>query len=87
LVALQNAAKELNVLLVLNDVYDTTHDKALNCINLDSASRLLFTTRIQDLLKTSAEVDVSLLSKSEALELILMSADMNNHAQGSWQVQ
>jgi hypothetical protein len=75
------------VLLVLNGVYDTTHDKALNCINLDNASRLLFTTRIQGLLKYSAEVDVGVLSQTEALELILLSADMDNHYQESWQVQ
>ena len=45
--ALRDAAKGLNVLLVLDDVWEPQHEKPLNCIDPDSASRLLVTTRIR----------------------------------------
>lgn len=39
--ALRNAAKTSNILLVLDDVWDPKHEKPLNCIDPDNASRLL----------------------------------------------
>ena len=75
--ALRVAAKGLNVLLVLDDVWEPQHEKPLNCIDPDSASRLLVTTRIRGLLKNSAEVDVGVLSQNDALSLLLSSADVN----------
>ena len=43
---------------VLDDVWDPKHEKPLNCIDNDNASRLLVTTRIRGLLKNSAELDL-----------------------------
>jgi|MDSY01.2.fsa_nt_gb hypothetical protein len=77
LTALRDAAKSKDVLLVLDDVWDPTHEKPLNCINSDNASRLLVTTRIRGLLKNSAEVDVGVLSEGEALKLLISSAEMD----------
>jgi hypothetical protein len=74
--ALQTAAKGKNVLLVLDDCWDAKHEKPLNCIDPDNFSRLLVTTRIRNLLKHSAEVDVGILSSADALKLLLSSAEM-----------
>ena len=56
--AIRSAAKGTNVLLVLDDVWDPKHEKPLNCIDPDNASRLLVTTRMRGLLRNCAEVDV-----------------------------
>ena len=76
LAALREAARDSNVLLVLDDVWDPIHEKSLNFIDVNTDSRLLVTTRIRGLLKNSAEVDVGVLSQAEALKLLLSSADM-----------
>ena len=75
--ALGDAAAGSKVLLVLDDVWDPKHEKPLNCIDFDTASRLLVTTRIRGLLKNAAEVDVGVLSQEEALKLLLTSAEMD----------
>ena len=75
--ALRNASAKAEVLLVLDDVWDAAHEKLLNCVNSDNASRILVTTRIRGLLKNSAEVDVGVLSGQESLQLLLSSADMD----------
>ena len=76
--ALRNAAKTSNILLVLDDVWDPKHEKPLNCIDPDNASRLLVTTRIRGLLKHASEVDVGVLSAEEALKLLVASAEMTD---------
>ena len=74
--ALRDAAKSSKVLLVLDDVWDPKHEKPLNCIDPNTASRLLVTTRIRGLLKISTEVDVGILSQAESLKLLIASAEM-----------
>ena len=59
---LRDAAKRAKTLLVLDDVWDPKHEKPLNCIDPDNASRIVVTTRIRGLLKNVAEVDVGVLS-------------------------
>jgi Mrp family chromosome partitioning ATPase len=73
---IQNAAKDINVLLVLDDVWDPQHEKALNFIDPNNRSRLLVTTRIRGLLKNSAEVELGVLSQEDAVHLLLTSAEM-----------
>ena len=75
--AIRSAAKGTNVLLVLDDVWDPKHEKPLNCIDPDNASRLLVTTRMRGLLRNCAEVDVDVLSRSDAMSLLLSSADVD----------
>ena len=65
--ALRDAAKDCNLLLVLDDMWDPKHEKPLNCIDVDNASsRLLVTTRIRGLIKNSAEVDVGVPPSSSS---------------------
>ena len=50
-------------------------EKSLNVIDhLDTQSKLLVTTRIRDLIKGAAEVDVGTLSADESLELLAATA-------------
>ena len=74
--ALRNAAKGLKVLLVLDDVWDPKHEKPLNFIDGDTASRLLVTTRIRGLLKNAGEIAVGVLPPEAALTLLIASAEM-----------
>ena len=74
--ALLGAAKGSRILLVLDDIWVPGHEKPLNCIDQDNGSRLLVTTRIRSLLKNSREVSVGVLSREDALELLLSSADI-----------
>ena len=74
--ALQNATKGSKVLLVLDDVWDASHERALNCIDPETDSRLLVTTRIRGLLNNSAEVELGVLPRDEALELLQGYADI-----------
>ena len=62
------AAKKRKCLLVLDDVWDARHERPLNCIDPETSSRLLVTTRIRGLLKNSAEVDLGVLTDEEALQ-------------------
>ena len=82
--AVRDAAKSCNVLLVLDDVWDPKHEKPLNCIDPDNASRLLVTTRIRGLLKHASEVDVGVLSAEEALMLLVASAEMIDEDRNDW---
>ena len=74
---LRDVAKGLKVLLVADDIWDPKHEKLLNCIDPDNASRLCVTTRIRGLMKNASEIDVGVLSQAEALKLLLSSADMD----------
>ncbi|KAK3250811.1 hypothetical protein CYMTET_14714 [Cymbomonas tetramitiformis] len=49
--ALDDAAQGREVLLVLDDLWDAGHEKLLNCIDLDTASLVLASSRIQGLLE------------------------------------
>jgi hypothetical protein len=74
---LRNAAAGHSVLLVLDDVWDAKHERELNCIDLDTDSKLLVTTRIGGLLKNTSEVEVGVLTQSDALAMLLSAADMS----------
>ena len=77
--ALRDAAKGLNVLLVLDDVWDPLHEKPLNCIDADNeSSRLLVTTRIRGLLKNSNDIELGVLPQGEAFKLLLSSAEIED---------
>ena len=71
---LKAAAKGMKILLILDDVWDAKHEKPLNIIDQDTASKLLVTTRIRGIVKGAAEVDVGTLSDKEALELLCATA-------------
>ncbi|KAK3257174.1 hypothetical protein CYMTET_33732 [Cymbomonas tetramitiformis] len=81
--ALDDAAQGREVLLVLDDLWDAGHEKLLNCIDLDTASMVLASSRIQGLLERAKEVEVGLLSKPAALSLLLEVAGMGMPTEGS----
>jgi hypothetical protein len=58
-------------LVVLDDVWDMAHEKLLNCVDPNSSSKLLVTTRIRGLLKGCQEVSLNLLSPAESIDLLL----------------
>ena len=62
MLALQQAAKGVKLLLVLDDVWDPSDERPLNVIDPDTQSRILVTTRIRGLLKNAAEVNAFKLS-------------------------
>ena len=69
---LRDAAKDLSVLLVLDDVWVASHATPLNFIDDSAAhSALVVTTRIRSLLDGVAEVQCGVLSKEASLELLL----------------
>ena len=76
--AIRDAAKDKKVLLVLDDVWNPSHEKPLNCIDPNGASRLLVTTRIRGLLKNSQEVSMGVLSEDEALAMLLKYAKVES---------
>ena len=69
---LKHAAKNMSVLLVLDDVWVASHATPLNFID-GSASRsaVIVTTRIRSLLDGAAEVQCGTLSMEASLELLL----------------
>ena len=72
--AAQAAAKGRRVLLVLDDVWEPAHERALNFVTAsDDGSAVLVTTRIRALVPESDEVEVGALSKREAVALLLRS--------------
>jgi hypothetical protein len=72
--ALKDAAAGTNILLVLDDVWESAMEKPFNCIDPTTPSRLFVTTRIRGLLKHSAEVELGVLPADDALNLLLASA-------------
>jgi hypothetical protein len=80
---LQEACKGKHWLVVLDDVWDKVHEKVLNCVDQDSASRLLVTTRIRGLLQGCDEVSLNLLSPSESIDLLLRAGEIDNADEGA----
>ena len=70
--ALKEAAKPLKTLLILDDVWVTSHATALNFVDdSDARSAVVVTTRIRSLIDGVAEVSCGTLSKEASLELLL----------------
>ena len=76
--ALKDAAAGTKVLLVLDDVWDSSMEKLLNCIDLEAGSCLLVTTRVRKLLTKSTDIELGVLPQDEALKLLLASAEMTD---------
>jgi len=65
------------VLVCLDDVWDSSHEASFACIDIDTASRQLVTTRIKGLLQGAAEVELELLGLQESVELLAGVACLN----------
>ena len=69
--ALQKAAVGLLVLLILDDVWQLKHVPALNaCLDAQTLSRTMVTTRVQGLVAGAVEVPLGLLPPDEAAGLL-----------------
>ena len=64
--------------VVLDDVWHSAHEKQLNCIDTNTASKLFVTTRIRGLLKGCDEISLNLLSHTEAVDLLLRSGGVDS---------
>ena len=73
--AIRAAARERSVLRVLDNCWDSAHEKLL-AFSDNPASRTLVATRFADLLPSAYEVAIDALSEDEALQLLLTSAGM-----------
>ena len=72
LAELKEAATNLSVLLVLDDVWVDSHATPLNFIDPSSTtSAVMVTTRIRSLLGGASEVQCEVMSEAAALELLL----------------
>ena len=72
LAELKEGAKDLSVLLVLDDVWVDSHATPLNFIEPSSTtSAVMVTTRIRSLLGGATEVQCEVMSEAAALELLL----------------
>ena len=58
------------VLICLDDVWDSSHEASFACIDTETASRQLITTRIKGLVQGAAEVELELLGLQESVELL-----------------
>ena len=79
--ALQKVCKGKHLLVVLDDVWDAKHEKALNCIDEKTKSRLLVTSRIRGLVQGSSEVSLDLMSSDEAVDLVLRTGEVEDPTQ------
>jgi hypothetical protein len=75
---LQAACIGKNWLIVLDDVWETEHEKFLSCVDPNSASKLLVTTRIRGLIAGCEEVSLNLLSPGESVDLLLRTAQVED---------
>jgi len=78
LVELQAACQDQRWLLVLDDVWDSKHERSLNCIDPNSPSKVLVTTRIRGLLEGCNEMSLNLLTTDEAVDLLLRTGHIKN---------
>jgi hypothetical protein len=68
--ALQNASRGKTVLLVIDDPWEISQVRLLNCIDTDTNSRMIITTRIQGLVPEAPEVPLGLMSPDLAVRII-----------------
>ena len=69
--ALREAALGKQVLCVLDDVWSAGHAPPLSFVDAHAGSALVITTRVRALVPNAAEVQCDVLSRPEALELLL----------------
>ena len=65
------------ICICIDDCWDRDHYKYLNCIDQNTESRIILSTRIAGLIPRSActEVKLSLMTTKEAVELLATASD------------
>jgi hypothetical protein len=66
------------VLIVIDDVWDKQHAKCFNVIDSSTSSKLLVSTRISGLLKSSIEIQLALMTNVEAIDLLAHGAGLDS---------
>jgi NB-ARC domain. len=69
-IALQTAARGQTGLLDIDDAWDASQVRALNCIDTDTHSRAIVTTRIQGLVPGAPEIALGLMPRDAAVQII-----------------
>ena len=59
-------------------MWDRVHEKQLNCIDPDSPSKALITTRIRGLLQGCNEVSLGLLGADESADLLIRTGQVED---------
>ena len=75
---LQAACAGKRWLVVLDDCWDREHERQLNCVDPNSPSRLLVTTRIRGLLQGCQEVSLNLMGADESVDLLLRAGQVED---------
>ena len=68
--ALQAAARGQTILLIIDDPWALEQVRALNCIDTDTHSRTIVTTRIQGLVPEAPEIELGLMAPDAAVQII-----------------
>ena len=77
---LQQAFLNKSVLLVLDDCWDATVIKHFNWIDQGTGSKILISSRVRDVLDGGQIIDVTVPSKSDAVKMLLNTAEMDVEA-------
>ena len=67
--------------MILDDVWDSAHERLLNCIDVKTMSKVLVTTRVRGLLEDCEEIALGLLSLDEAVDLLLRTGGVQINAE------
>ena len=87
LTALKDASAGKRWLVVLDDVWDSSHEKLLNCVDDSTPSTLFVTTRIRGLLKGCDEISLELLTCDAAVDLLLRTGGVEGSEARSYAAQ
>ena len=68
---LGDACACMNVLLVLDDVWELKHAQALHFLDRGTASKLLITTRLKGVFPGASEFELGVLDRDDAAALML----------------
>jgi hypothetical protein len=74
---LSEALVSKKVLIVIDDVWDKQHAKCFDVIDSSTPSKLLISTRISGLLRSSIELQLALMTNEEAIDLLAHGAGLD----------
>ena len=73
---LTKVARTRTILVILDDMWDSSHERPFLCIDTTTRSKLLVTTRIRGILRQGTEVELELLGLQESVELLAGCAEL-----------
>ena len=76
LVLLKHAMNGRNLLLVLDDLWDSKHEQQLNFIDDTNESKVLISSRVRGVLEGAEILDIGLPTEDEAVEMLLSVASL-----------